>query len=191
VRKRNVGYALKLHQRAWALERGIREIRWTYDPLVRRNAHFNLNKLGAEAAEYLPNFYGPIDDAINRSDDSDRILVTWRLDSPGVATPGSGQPLPDDASAALAAGAAVALGVSAGGAPVAEAYDDRARTLLVAVPADIEALRRAEPDCAERWRTTVREVLGGLLAQGARIRGFDRTGWYVVEKAAQAPKEQA
>ncbi|MEV6008938.1 GNAT family N-acetyltransferase [Streptomyces sp. NPDC051976] len=191
VQKRSVGYALKLHQRAWALERGIREVRWTYDPLVRRNAYFNLSKLGARAAEYLPNFYGPIDDGVNRSDDSDRIMVSWRLDAPDVTSACSGKPLFDGVPAAPAADTAVALGASADGAPVAEAYDRRARTLLVAVPADIEALRRDQPDCAERWRTTVREVLGGLLAVGARIRGFDRTGWYVVENAAEAPKEQA
>ncbi|MEV7013173.1 hypothetical protein AB0N02_42270, partial [Streptosporangium sp. NPDC051022] len=48
---RGAGLALKLHQRAWALERGLDRITWTYDPLVRRNAHFNLVKLGARPVE--------------------------------------------------------------------------------------------------------------------------------------------
>jgi predicted GNAT superfamily acetyltransferase len=39
---RNVGFALKLHQRAWALRRGVQVIEWTFDPLVARNAYFNL-----------------------------------------------------------------------------------------------------------------------------------------------------
>src|SRR5262249_50411291 len=57
------GRALKEHQRRWALERGIEEVRWTFDPLVRRNARFNLVALGAEAVAYHEDFYGPMDDA--------------------------------------------------------------------------------------------------------------------------------
>ncbi len=50
-------------------------VSWTFDPLIRRNAWFNLGKLAADADGYLPNFYGSMDDAINRSDDTDRVLV--------------------------------------------------------------------------------------------------------------------
>lgn len=76
---RRIGLALKLHQRAWAVARGITAIEWTYDPLVARNAHFNIVKLGARPVEYLTNFYGAMDDAINGVDESDRILVRWEL----------------------------------------------------------------------------------------------------------------
>lgn len=79
---RRIGLALKLHQREWALARGITAIEWTYDPLVARNAHFNIVKLGARPVEYLANFYGPMDDAINGVDESDRILVRWDLLDP-------------------------------------------------------------------------------------------------------------
>ena len=44
---RGAGRALKLDQRAWALENGLTSITWTFDPLVSRNAHFNLQRLGA------------------------------------------------------------------------------------------------------------------------------------------------
>ena len=44
---RHVGFALKLHQRAWAMLRGVSEIAWTFDPLVSRNAYFNVVKLAA------------------------------------------------------------------------------------------------------------------------------------------------
>ncbi|WP_229698824.1 GNAT family N-acetyltransferase [Wenjunlia tyrosinilytica] len=184
LRRRNVGFALKLHQRAWAMARGVNEICWTYDPLVRRNAYFNIAKLAAEPAEYLPDFYGPIDDDINRSDDTDRILVRWRLESPGVESACIGRPMVTDAEAARAAGATVALSISATGAPVIGRADGHALTVLVAVPEDIEALRESDPACAARWRTAVREVLDGLLAEGARVRGFDRAGWYVVDRGS-------
>ena len=56
-------------------------IAWTYDPLIRRNAYFNLAKLGARPVEYLPNFYGAMDDAINGGTETDRMLVRWELRS--------------------------------------------------------------------------------------------------------------
>lgn len=55
---RGIGVALKLHQRVWCLERGIMTVEWTFDPLILRNARFNLTRLGARLKEYLPQFYG-------------------------------------------------------------------------------------------------------------------------------------
>ncbi|WP_240973373.1 hypothetical protein [Nonomuraea composti] len=72
---KGVGYALKLHQRAWCQERGLERITWTFDPLVRRNASFNLVKLGARPEAYLTEFYGAMADAINEGDASDRLLA--------------------------------------------------------------------------------------------------------------------
>ena len=83
--RRSVGFALKVHQRAWCLHRGVRTMHWTFDPLIRRNAYFNLVKLGARPAEYLPDFYGAINDSINGSAETDRILVRWDLLSDRVA----------------------------------------------------------------------------------------------------------
>jgi predicted GNAT superfamily acetyltransferase len=50
----------------------------------------------------------------------------------------------------------------------------------------VEALRLKDPGAAKAWRIAVREVLGGLLAGGARVTGFARDGWYVVERAEAA-----
>ncbi|MGM1060267.1 GNAT family N-acetyltransferase [Saccharothrix sp. Mg75] len=105
---RGVGYALKLHQRAWAAARGVAAITWTFDPLVSRNAHFNLTKLGAEVVEYLPDFYGSMRDGINADDESDRVLVRWdvRAPLPGPAAPPAGTarvPVPPDVAALRAA----------------------------------------------------------------------------------------
>ncbi len=180
MRGRSVGFALKLHQRAWALLRGVGEVCWTFDPLVRRNASFNIGKLAAEPTEYLANFYGQMDDGINGSDESDRLLVSWRLNAPDVVAACSSQRRIANAAAERAAGAVLALDISSSGRPVAGRTD--ADTVLVAVPADIEQLRVADGSCAAAWRSSVREVLGGLLADGARVRGFDRAGWYIVDR---------
>lgn len=82
-----VGRALKQHQREWALERGVGRITWTFDPLIARNAHFNLRVLGAHASAYLADHYGPMDDDVNRGDASDRLLVTWELAAPPAREP--------------------------------------------------------------------------------------------------------
>jgi hypothetical protein len=49
---RGIGRALKLRQRKWALEHGFTHMTWTFDPLVARNARFNLARLGAVAGEF-------------------------------------------------------------------------------------------------------------------------------------------
>src|SRR4029077_5706779 len=100
-------------------------VEWTFDPLVRRNAYFNLTKLGAEAARYLVDFYGPMDDGINTGDESDRLLIRWDLDSEKTAAAAAGKPL--------------------------ELRPD-ASSLLVPLPDDIVALRREDPELARRWR---------------------------------------
>ncbi|MGW5260786.1 GNAT family N-acetyltransferase [Microbispora sp. NPDC004025] len=166
------GFALKLHQRAWALERGLSRITWTFDPLVRRNAHFNLAKLAALPEEYLPDFYGPMGDAVNAGDESDRVLAVWRLDDPRVARACDGLPYrPAGADGAVAALA------ERDGRPVA--LDTGAPVVLVSVPADVESLRRTAPETAKAWRHAVRDVLGGLMAEGRPVTGF-AGGRYVV-----------
>jgi predicted GNAT superfamily acetyltransferase len=182
---RSVGFALKLHQRSWALLRGVSEIAWTYDPLVSRNAHFNLVKLGALPAEYLPNFYGAMPDRINGGDDSDRLLVRWPLRAPAVQAAASG----DAVRTPVGPGAVVALAVGPDGLPVRGRLDGE--TSLVAVPDDIETLRRIDPEAAQLWRRAVREVLTELVADGSRITGFDRTGGYVVRRTPDPLRDGA
>lgn len=80
-RNRGVGRMLKLFQREEALSRGIRLVEWTFDPLELRNAHFNLNRLGAICRKYLPNLYGITSSPLHRGLVTDRLLVEWRLDS--------------------------------------------------------------------------------------------------------------
>jgi predicted GNAT superfamily acetyltransferase len=83
-RDRGVGRMLKLFQREDALARGIRVIEWTFDPLELKNAHFNLNRLGAICRRYIPNLYGVTTSPLHRGIVTDRLLAEWRLDSPRV-----------------------------------------------------------------------------------------------------------
>lgn len=155
ARKTGLGRAMKLHQKEWAAEQGIDWIVWTYDPLVRRNAWFNIAVLGAEVHEYMPSFYGTMSDAINHGDESDRLLVAWN-----VAT---------DPDAPLRDGAeAIARGTG---------YS------LVSTPEDIVALRRTDPNQVMEWRSRSRAALSEAIERGDRVVGFSRDGDYVIEPA--------
>jgi predicted GNAT superfamily acetyltransferase len=147
ARTAGAGYALKLWQRAACLEQGVVEMRWTYDPLVRRNAYFNLAKLGARVVNFLPAFYGDMDDIVNAGDRSDRFEVSWALD----ADPGAGMPagLP---------------------APVAARW-------FVALPDDYVALRRDDPAAAQAERERVHTATAEHWSAGLRPVWDDRGGY--------------
>jgi len=83
-RDRGVGRMLKLFQRDEALGRGIRLVQWTFDPLEMKNAHFNLNRLGAICRQYIPNLYGLTTSPLHRGIQTDRLVAEWWLDSPRV-----------------------------------------------------------------------------------------------------------
>ncbi|GIH26789.1 hypothetical protein Aph01nite_50990 [Acrocarpospora phusangensis] len=172
--RKGAGHALKLHQRAWALARGLDRVTWTFDPLVRRNAHFNLAKLGARPEAYLREFYGVMADEVNAGDESDRLLAVWRLTSPEAVTAASGRPYQPGRAAEAEPGLLAEYGK-----PVARVAGGR--VVLVELPEDIEAVRRADPGAARAWRLAVREVLGGMMDEGATVTGFARGG-YVVER---------
>jgi predicted GNAT superfamily acetyltransferase len=173
-----VGFALKTHQRAWALDNGIRSVGWTFDPLVARNAHFNLAKLGARCRVYLESFYGDMPDELNAGDETDRLLLDWELADPVVARALDGHPVE------RTPGAAVALDIDADQRPVPG--EIKGRHVEVRVPADIYAVRKARPEAALRWRLAMRDVLGGLLADGAVITGFSREGGFLLDGGENA-----
>ncbi len=166
---RGTGMAIKLHQREWARERGMTSITWTFDPLVRRNAYFNLSKLGARAEEYVEDFYGEMPDELNAGDPSDRLVLVWALDArpvPSLATPD-----PETATA---------LTDDPSGRPV-ECDVAGAKRLAVGTPSDIAALRAGHPPLALEWRRAQRAALGGALAAGYEVSGFTRSGHYLLE----------
>jgi len=167
-----VGYVLKRHQRAWALERGIATINWTFDPLVRRNAYFNLGRLGAAATEYLVDFYGDMSDGLNAGQGSDRLVATWSLEA--------AVPRAEPDIAALINEKRVTLNVDPAGAPRLEDVSGEG-PLLCRVPPDIAALRVADPGLGRRWRLAVRTQVGGAMARGYRVTAATRFGWYVLE----------
>jgi len=170
---RGVGFALKQAQRAWALEHGTASMMWTFDPLVSRNARFNLVKLGAVGIEYAVDFYGRLGDGIDGQDETDRLTARWSLTGPRAAAAAAGRYAevtgPDLGRAELYPRRAP------DGGPLA-AHDGAARWCRV--PADIVAIRRHDPPVAAQWRVAVREVLLPAFADGFTATGMSRDGWY-------------
>ena len=175
LQRAGVGYALKLAQRAVCLQHGVDDVRWTFDPMVRRNAAFNLERLGARPRHFLRDFYGQMSDAINSSDVSDRFEAVWTLTDP---LPGSPDARPRGPLAAVHAVHTVL--VDAGGwprvveqAPVPGSH--------VAVPGDYDALRRADPTRARAWRMAVRSVLEQAYGAGLQVVAVDGQGYLLGE----------
>ena len=78
-RDQGIGNSLKIDQWYWAKKNNYKEITWTFDPLVARNAKLNLIKLGADISSYYPNFYGDMPDGLNAGDESDRVMASWKV----------------------------------------------------------------------------------------------------------------
>jgi predicted GNAT superfamily acetyltransferase len=161
-RHAGVGYALKLAQRALALEQGITLVRWTFDPLVARNAYFNLHKLGPVVDRFERDFYGEMEDDLNRGERSDRGVIRWDLD----AEPGRSAPdLPTDAL--------VVLGHRGDGPGAVEppARDPA----LVEVPTDIAEVRTRDAVASQRWRDAVAEAFEACFQARLVATAFDRS----------------
>ncbi|MGO4249363.1 GNAT family N-acetyltransferase [Paenarthrobacter sp. RAF54_2] len=164
---RGVGIALKYAQRVWSLERGAKRMLWTYDPLIRRNAHFNLVRLGARVQNYIPEFYPPMHDSLNRMDRTDRLCVSWDLAS---ATPST--PEDDDGPIALRAGE--------NGSPQRSGIAPQPR-MRVWIPRDIESMRLDDNALAMRWRVSMADVLQEAEAQNLVPVSVSGSGYYVLD----------
>jgi len=149
---RGVGARLKWAQRGRALDEGRRFIRWTWDPMQSRNAHFNLNRLGVTVRAYDENYYGTdYSTATGKFGerlglDSDRLVAEWTLDSPRVETFVRGE-MPEPL-----------------GEPAAS----------VRIPPNWSALVREDTAAAQSELLRVREEFQNALTAGLVCAGFER-----------------
>jgi predicted GNAT superfamily acetyltransferase len=151
---KGVGAQLKWSQRARAMEEGRNFIKWTWDPLQARNAHFNLNRLGVTVSSYAENFYGtdyptsPIaQDTEPPGIDSDRLFASWDLQSRRVVS------LAERRSATIAA-----------------RPDAR-----IEIPANWTKLVKENPSKAKQEQMRVRREFENCFAAGLICAGFERS----------------
>lgn len=141
-----LGLKLKLYQADWCLQRGIRHVRWTYDPLRLPNAALNIGRLGATASTYHRDYYGEMG-GINAGTASDRLLADWRLDGERYARCRGGQAMLNSEEVSAAR--------------------------RIALPADFAALLKADPVAASAERLRVREEIEAAFSAGFVIVGVD------------------
>lgn len=158
ARNRGIGRRLKVRQKEMLLALGIGTVYWTFDPLVSRNAHLNLNRLGARVAEYVPDMYGASNSELHQLG-TDRFVVEWNLcdeDRPRSASPRSQSSVGSQRS-----------GVDS---PVHGPHLPDA--VEVPIPADIEAVKRTSVAEARGWRASTRRAFVHLLSSGHEVVGF-------------------
>lgn len=159
LRDHGIGQRLKRYQRRFCRDTGVREILWTYDPLVARNAHLNLSRLGARVVDFVPDMYGETGSALHRSG-TDRFIVSWPAHGEVEAAP-------------LPAAALRARRVDGGVEPLAEG-PGAPRWLRIEIPPDSEALQEIDPAAARAWRATTRAAFERCFAAGLVPVGFFR-----------------
>jgi len=150
---KGIGARLKWAQRERALAEGRTFIKWTWDPMQARNAHFNLNRLGVTVDSYGDNFYGTdyFADPAQALEDrpglqSDRLFARWDLKSPRVVALGSGLTPEIDVKPAAS----------------------------VAIPSEWNEVVKRDTGKAREVQARVREEFKRLFAQGLVCAAFER-----------------
>jgi len=168
---KGVGAQLKWSQRARALQEGRTFIKWTWDPMQARNAHFNLNRLGVTVASYAENFYGTDyvtspalksvgSPGIAPGIDSDRLFAHWQLQSRRVTE--------------LANGFADGPGAGRSAARVTSQAELKPEA-TIDIPADWTKLCRENSSQARQEQLRVRREFQNAFAAGLVAAGFDRS----------------
>jgi predicted GNAT superfamily acetyltransferase len=170
---RGVGYALKVAQREAVLNQGVRLITWTYDPLESKNARLNIAKLGAVCNTYIVDYYGELNDELNRGLATDRFQVDWWIASRRIETRLTRNRPPLKLQHYLDVGAPI-INAARWNAddlpvcqdPIAPPSLDR---FLVEFPADFQSIRRADQSLAVEWRLHLRAICEAAFASGYTV----------------------
>lgn len=177
-----IGFALKQAQRKWALEHGYRTIGWTFDPMQRGNANFNLRLLGAVVNAYILNVYGVMTDGINAGLPSDRFEAIWDLHGQRVNALAAGKPVPlltefpDEAF----------LLRQKGDALVTQPISADVQWCFAETPFDLRSLKSESIERAREWQLKFREVMITAMDQGYAVVDFETQGgrcWHILKKA--------
>ena len=174
-RNHNLGYKLKLAQRERVLAQSVKRITWTFDPLQSLNAYFNFGKLGVVADAYKINFYGEATSSFLHQIGTDRLWVTWMLDSERVRERLQNETNKQE-SLFASKGIPSLVQVDLNDVP---RRNESSRILdqeilAIEIPADINALQNEKPELAVEWREATRWAFTEAIASGYFIEEFYR-----------------
>ncbi len=189
ARNIGVGRRLKEEQRKVVRELGGDVIYWTFDPLVGRNAHLNLNKLGVRASEYVVDMYGITDSTLHGGVPTDRLIVAWPTRDDEIA-----ERLGESERALASLDCCQSPVVTSEWIAEVTGATILPHCVRVEVPADGETLLLTNPGEAGRWRLSVREGMRWGLASGYSVSAFlwadgeagrEGGGFYVLSRGAR------
>jgi predicted GNAT superfamily acetyltransferase len=136
---------------------------WTFDPLIAKNAHLNLNLLGARVVRYVPDMYGTTHSPLHHGLATDRLLVSL-LTSAGAPR----------RKVADAGAAPMLTEAPQPGDDVVDMAHDHPSVLRIEVPADFRQLLAQSPARAASWHAAVRRHFTWALAAGYTVTGLQR-----------------
>jgi predicted GNAT superfamily acetyltransferase len=172
ARGSGLGIRLKAYQRERLLELGIGVAFWSYDPLEARNAHININRLGARPIEYVRDMYGDVTGSrLHAGLGTDRFVVEWELRDPRVESALADRSSPEPGNLEDAPIVNVAMESDGAIVPVERELPDHAR-VRVAIPHDIQRVKADSIDRARSWRSSTRRTFLHYLDHGYAVVGF-------------------
>lgn len=172
-RSQGIGNTLKLAQRDFAIKQGLDLVTWTFDPLLSRNAHLNLRKLGAICPKYIVNLYGD-SGSLATLGSSDRFGVEWWVKTPQVEARVSGQSEKPTLVGLFASGAVIINPTTqADFAQPAETLEaPQSDVVLVEIPPEFPDIIKGDEGLARAWREHTRGIFQELMAQGYIVVDF-------------------
>jgi predicted GNAT superfamily acetyltransferase len=184
ARNLGIGRLLKDYQRTELARLRIRSMYWTFDPLIAKNAHFNLNRLGARVVEYVPDMYGTTKSPLHHGLATDRFVVvcptTPTIDVPGQSAPNKSPntliltdttPLPEAPFSGVA---------------------ELPRAIWIEIPTDFNEVLAASPSTAAVWQSAIRRHFQWALRNRYAVTGLHRDpatsrSFYTLELEPAAP----
>lgn len=203
-RNHKLGFRLKAYQREEVLKAGLPRIRWVLDPVQAKTAHLALRRLGARPDRFLIHYYGAQESEVDRGSPTDRLRITWNLQSPEVLQRLEGHaPTPEEDAARVKVSTTLLeteLGDAGQRRPlVVHEPEEGSRSATIEVPFDWANLREHQPSDQWPWRQATREAFRAALDVGWQIDDFavvplehERRAFYLLSPApADAPPKAA
>ena len=187
ARGQGLGRRLKLYQRELLLKKGVEVMYWTYDPLVARNAHLNLNRLGVRISEYVLDMYGEDPGGtLSQGIGTDRFIVEWRMTDERVVQILSAKSDKDMQSFFNIPVVNTTVGKDELPIPSDNPLPDDPK-VRVEVPQDILLIQNTSVKLAGRWRENTRRVFTHYFNGGYSVEAFFRDPeshrcFYVLQK---------
>lgn len=170
-RDRNLGARLKHFQAKTVKALGVGVIFWTFDPLVSKNAHLNLNKLNVEVDKYVPEMYIDGNESdLHRGLGMDRFVVKWELTSKQTLDESVKSIDPETDQT-------IVINTKRGEDPeptLVEPNLVKEEKILIEIPLDINEIQNRSLKLAGQWRENTRKCFLHYLEKKYSVSGFYR-----------------